>query len=155
MGSSLNIIRAAQGGVFFVQSSCVCAFVLGAAFLLAIGSFPLTMVLIYLQLCLRAFSYSWSFCAYSWSFLLTNWSFLALSGKVHLLRTSTDSKQQSSTVSKKTPSGSKKAFPFKMCIVCRHRIALLLLLRLLLMIAAKTTARWLRKPEPSFPVKLY
>ena len=96
-----------------------------AAFLLTIGSFLLTAELFYLQLTILGFftyswsffaysfsffTYSWSFLAYSFSFVTYSWSFLAYSGKVRLIRALRDCKQRSLTVSKKTPTVSKKSF---------------------------------------------
>ena len=75
-----------------------------ATFLLAVGSFLLTVELSYLQLTFLAFfAYSWSSFAYSFSFFTYNWSFCAYSGKVRLIMALRDCKQRSLTVSKKTP----------------------------------------------------
>ena len=41
-------------------------------FLLTIGSFLLTVELLYLQLCCGPFVYSWSFSTYNWSFFAYN-----------------------------------------------------------------------------------
>ena len=57
------------------------------------------------------FTYSWSFFAYSFSFFTYNWSFFACSGKVRLIRAFRDCKQRSLSVSKKSPTVSKKASP--------------------------------------------
>ena len=56
------------------------------------------------------FTYSLSFFAYSFSFFTYSWSFCAYSGKVRLIGALRDCKQRSSTVSKKAPTVSKKAF---------------------------------------------
>ena len=91
------------GGCWLFSSQFI-----GCGFLLTIGGFLLTIELFYLQLCVC------SFCAYNFSFLLTIEAFLlaieafAYNGKVHLICTSTDCKQRSSTVSKKTATVSDK-----------------------------------------------
>ena len=59
------------------------------------------------------FTYSWSFFACSFSFFTYSWSFFAYSGKVRLIRALRDCKQRSLTVSKKTPTASSKASPFR------------------------------------------
>ena len=57
-----------------------------------------------------------SYFAYSWSFFAYNFTFLAIrafayNGKMRLMRALRDWKQRSITVSKKTPTVSKKASP--------------------------------------------
>ena len=83
-----------------------------------------------MQLCclqLEAFCLQWSFFTYSWqlelpylqlelfaynfSFFTYNWSFFAYSGKVHLIRALRNCKRRSLTVSKTTPTVSKRASP--------------------------------------------
>ena len=66
------------------------------------------MQLFYLQLLL---TYSWSSFAYNFSSFAYSWSLFACSGKVRLIRSLRDCKQRSFTVSKKTPTVSKKASP--------------------------------------------
>ena len=87
-----------------------------AAFLLTVGSFLLTVKLFLLTVGnissnLAFFTYSWSLFADNFSFFTYSWSFFAYNGRVRLIRALRDCKQRSSTVSKKTPTVSKKASP--------------------------------------------
>ena len=79
---------------------------IGCGFLLTIGSFLLTVELFYLQLTILVFSLTIGVFTY-------NWSFFAYSGRVHLIRALRDCRQRSLTVSKKTPTVSKKTSPYK------------------------------------------
>ena len=86
-----------SGCSFFAYSWKLPAY--SGAFLLTVDSFSF-------------FAYSFSFFAYSLSFFAYSFSFLACSGKVLLIRALRDCKQRSLTVSKKTPTVSKKASPY-------------------------------------------
>ena len=82
-----------------------------AAFLLTVGSFLLTVLLLTVDN-FSFFTYNWSFFAYNFSFFACSWGFFAYSGKVRLIRTLRDCKQRSLTVRKKAPTVSKKASPY-------------------------------------------
>ena len=96
---------------------CVCVFFPfparnGCGFFAYSWKLPSYSGAFYLQLTILAsLTYSWSFFAYSFSFFAYSWSFFAYSGKLRLIRTLKDCKQRSLTVSKKTPTVSKKASP--------------------------------------------
>ena len=81
-------------------------------FLLTVGSFLLTVELFYLQLTFLASLLTvGAFWLTILAFSAYNWSFLAYSGKVCLTRALRHCKQRSLTVSKKTPTVSKKTSP--------------------------------------------
>ena len=90
--------------------------ILDAAVLLTVGSFLLTMELFYSQLTIIAVALTvGAFSLTALAFFTYNWSFFGYSGKVRLIRALRDCKQRSLTVSKKTPTVSKKRFPLWIC----------------------------------------
>ena len=66
-----------------------------------IPSRRLTIELLCLQLCLRAFSYNFSFFTYNWSFFAYNSSSFCLQWEIHPISTLRDCKQRNSTANKK------------------------------------------------------
>ena len=78
----------------------------------------------YLHLCVGAFLITIAASLLTTrAFFVYNWSFLAYSGKVLLIRTSTDCKQRSSTVSTRAPTVSKNVSPLlRICMVLLHRM---------------------------------
>ena len=81
------------------------------------AAFLLTVELFYLQLTILAFLLTiGALLLTAVALLLTGGAFLAYSGKVHLMRALRDCKQRSLTVSKTTPTVSKKNFPRRLLV---------------------------------------
>ena len=90
--------------------------------MLTVGSFLLTVELLYLQLTILAFLLTiGAFLLTALASLLAIGAFFAYSGKVRLIRALRDCKQRSLTVSKKAPTVSKKASPISHRVCdCSH-----------------------------------